>query len=251
MQITDSNGNVFGVNGLEVTGPDGKPKTTGGGGVTAVTATAPIASTGGATPNISIATSDTSTTGALSDIDWNKFNNKLSGVHALFPIVSGVPISAQLTGLVTAASAVTANVLRAHPFIPNQSFTSVSLSVNVTTSQAGVAARILIYSSLNGKPDQKLYESANLDCSTTGIKTALLSFTFTVGVTYWLCSYFSNAIPLSLTHHTGAALLYIGNVAFTIGITYSKNVTFGTAPTTFGVASLSTGIPVAIIINPA
>ena len=250
MQITDSNGNVFGVNGLEVTGPDGKPKTTGGG-VTAVTASAPIASTGGATPNISIATSDTSTTGALSDIDWNKFNNKLSGVHALFPIVSGVPISAQLTGLVTAASAVTANVLRAHPFIPNQSFTSVSLSVNVTTSQAGVAARILIYSSLNGKPDQKLYESANLDCSTTGIKTALLSFTFTVGVTYWLCSYFSNAIPLSLTHHTGAALLYIGNVAFTIGITYSKNVTFGTAPTTFGVASLSTGIPVAIIINPA
>jgi hypothetical protein len=32
MQLTDSNGNVFGSNGLEITGPDGKPKTTGGGG---------------------------------------------------------------------------------------------------------------------------------------------------------------------------------------------------------------------------
>lgn len=31
MQITDSNGNIFGA-GLEVNGPDGKPKTTGGGG---------------------------------------------------------------------------------------------------------------------------------------------------------------------------------------------------------------------------
>ena len=31
MQLTDSNGNVFG-GGIEITGPDGKPKTTGGGG---------------------------------------------------------------------------------------------------------------------------------------------------------------------------------------------------------------------------
>jgi len=31
MQVVDTNGNIFG-NGLEITGPDGKPKTTGGGG---------------------------------------------------------------------------------------------------------------------------------------------------------------------------------------------------------------------------
>jgi hypothetical protein len=34
MQVVDKDGNVFGSNGLEVTGPDGKPKTTGGGSVT-------------------------------------------------------------------------------------------------------------------------------------------------------------------------------------------------------------------------
>lgn len=32
MQLTDNNGNIFGANGLEVTGPDGKPKTISGGG---------------------------------------------------------------------------------------------------------------------------------------------------------------------------------------------------------------------------
>jgi hypothetical protein len=31
MQLIDKNGNVFGA-GIEITGPDGKPKTTGGGG---------------------------------------------------------------------------------------------------------------------------------------------------------------------------------------------------------------------------
>ena len=31
MQLVDKNGNIFG-GGIEVTGPDGKPKTTGGGG---------------------------------------------------------------------------------------------------------------------------------------------------------------------------------------------------------------------------
>jgi hypothetical protein len=46
------------------------------GGVTDVTGTAPIASTGGSTPAISIATANTSTNGALSSTDWNTFNGK-------------------------------------------------------------------------------------------------------------------------------------------------------------------------------
>lgn len=45
-------------------------------GVLAVTGTAPIASSGGSTPAISIATADTSTTGALTSTDWNTFNGK-------------------------------------------------------------------------------------------------------------------------------------------------------------------------------
>ena len=51
----------------------------GGGGVTSVTGTTPIASSGGVTPNISISQATTSTNGYLSSIDWNTFNNKGSG----------------------------------------------------------------------------------------------------------------------------------------------------------------------------
>jgi hypothetical protein len=56
------------------------------GGVTSVSGTAPIASTGGTTPTISIATANTSTTGALTSTDWNTFNGKQA------PLVSGTNI---------------------------------------------------------------------------------------------------------------------------------------------------------------
>jgi hypothetical protein len=50
--------------------------TTGGGGVTSVGGTSPIASSGGTTPTISISQATTSTDGYLSATDWNTFNSK-------------------------------------------------------------------------------------------------------------------------------------------------------------------------------
>jgi hypothetical protein len=50
-----------------------------GGGVTSVTATTPIQSSGGTAPDISILQADTITDGFLSSTDWNTFNNKGSG----------------------------------------------------------------------------------------------------------------------------------------------------------------------------
>lgn len=47
-----------------------------GGTVTAVTASAPLASSGGSTPNISITQSGAATDGYLSSTDWNTFNSK-------------------------------------------------------------------------------------------------------------------------------------------------------------------------------
>jgi hypothetical protein len=46
------------------------------GGVTSVTGTSPITSSGGATPAISIATASAGSSGALSSTDWSTFNNK-------------------------------------------------------------------------------------------------------------------------------------------------------------------------------
>jgi len=47
--------------------------------VTSVTGTAPVVSSGGTTPAISMAAANTSTNGYLTSTDWNTFNNKGSG----------------------------------------------------------------------------------------------------------------------------------------------------------------------------
>jgi trimeric autotransporter adhesin len=61
-------------------------------GVSAVTGTAPVVSSGGTTPAISMAASNASTNGYLTATDWNTFNNKGSGtvtsVTATSPVVS-------------------------------------------------------------------------------------------------------------------------------------------------------------------
>jgi len=62
--------------------------------VTSVTGTAPIASSGGATPAISISQATTSTNGYLSSTDWNTFNGKqpagtyVTSVGATSPVTS-------------------------------------------------------------------------------------------------------------------------------------------------------------------
>ena len=70
------------------------PQYTGGTGtVTGVTGTAPIASTGGTAPIISIATSNTSTTGALTGTDWTTFNNKTSNVGTVTGVTATSPVA--------------------------------------------------------------------------------------------------------------------------------------------------------------
>jgi len=65
----------------------------GGGGVTSVTGTAPIASSGGATPDISITQADATTDGYLSSADWNTFDGKQDTLTAGTGIsITGVTI---------------------------------------------------------------------------------------------------------------------------------------------------------------
>ena len=62
----------------------------GGGGVSSVTGTAPVVSSGGTTPAISMAAATTSVNGYLTSTDWNTFNNKLTTVSEdLNPVLSG------------------------------------------------------------------------------------------------------------------------------------------------------------------
>lgn len=64
-----------------------------GGTVTSVSGTAPIASTGGNTPTISISQATTSTNGYLSSTDWNTFNNKQPAGSYLTSVTADSPLS--------------------------------------------------------------------------------------------------------------------------------------------------------------
>jgi hypothetical protein len=163
MQLTDKNGNVYGWNGLEIIGPDGKPKTidqgltsvglsmpsaftvsnspltsngtigvTGAGTtsqyidgtgalrtfpslsgyVTAVTASAPLSSSGGTTPNITISQASGTDNGYLSSTDWLTFNNKQPAGNYITALSGEATGSGPGTASVTLNNAsVTAKVL--------------------------------------------------------------------------------------------------------------------------------------------
>jgi len=85
-----------------------------GGTVTSVTGTAPISSSGGNTPAISISQATTSTNGYLSSTDWNTFNNKqaagtyvnsVSGTTGRITSTGGVtPVIDLASGVATAGT---------------------------------------------------------------------------------------------------------------------------------------------------
>jgi hypothetical protein len=114
----------------------------GGGGVTSVTGTAPIASSGGATPDISISQASSSSDGYLSQTDWNTFDGKQDALTA------GTGID--LTGNVVTNTA------------PDQ---LVSLTAGVGISTSGTYPNFTID---NTAPDQIVSLTAGTDISITG-----------------------------------------------------------------------------------
>jgi hypothetical protein len=255
-----------------------------GSGVTDVTATAPIVSTGGTTPDISIRQSSSVDDGYLSASDWNTFNDKQNaltltttgtsgaatlvgdtlnipqysggggggGIHGAM-IRSGVATTYIVNSLTSYSATSTTNLrLAAVPFIPIKTFTTASFYINVGTSQVAAIARILIYSELNGLPDQKLYESSNLDLSSAGIKTATTSFTFTAGTTYFVCTHTQGTAGVTHIPVTSLMPISIGGIS-TPTTFFSSTVSWaiGFAPTTFGSVNSLTGAAILVGITSA
>jgi hypothetical protein len=168
----------------------------------------------------------------------------LQGVHAIRPLQSGQKIFAGVTSPALSSTNTAVNRLYSAPFIPNQNIRTSDLYMNVSSTTGG-NARILIYSDLDGLPDQKLYESATLDCSTTGIKIAITTFDFIAGTTYWLGFHTSASFTASFIQSTACfplSIPVVSNPNFSV----FTSAAFGSAPTTFGPPTFSQ-IPVPFI----
>jgi len=74
------------------------------------------------------------------------------------------------------------------PFVPGQDIAVDRAAIDVTTAVAAAESRIVIYDSdgAGGVPSTRLYDSAEQDCSTTGLKEVTLDFTFQAGKLYWV-----------------------------------------------------------------
>jgi hypothetical protein len=285
MQVTDKDGNVFGNNGLEVTGPDGKPKTTGGGSVTPAALTkvddTNVTLTLGGSPSVALLQATSLTlgwTGTLADsriasaATWNAKQNAITltttgtsgpatlvgstlnipqysgggglrGIHSILPLASGNATTFTISSPTWSGTNFIASRLVLVPYIPAQTINSNALQYFVNINVAGSLCRLLIYSDLNGKPDTKLYESANIDCSTTGLKTVLNSFTFNVGTTYWL-AFHGGATVSGTVNVSAAGMMPIMTSASSTPQTftfYYVNVALGSAPATISSTILSGG----------
>lgn len=220
------------------------------------------------THTFNLPTASAANRGALSSADWTTFNNKqaalvsgtniktingtsvlgsgdlvvsggggASGIHG-FITQSTFGVTAILTNSGTNTATPASDTMYAYPLIMANNYTFNSMQIYCQTALTSGTCRILVYSNLNSNPDQKLYESATIDLSTTGTKTITNTMTFTKGTVYWLVLHAGLAgSPLSIRSISGLTQMVTGyrsNNAPYSTIQQNSVVPLGSAPITFG-----------------
>jgi hypothetical protein len=173
------------------------------------------------------------------------------GVHAQMIL----PTGGYYTSVITAASPTSttgvANYMHLYPFIPMNTVSTSSFMVLCNNNTAGALGRVLIYSNSNALPLNKLYESANIDLSTSGTKTITSAQTFTAGSVYWLAWQVNSASPQMICYTAGGMISLAGNrttTNYNINyLLYASNI--GSAPATLTQASLSNATGAVTAIN--
>ena len=115
----------------------------GAGAVTDVTASAPLASSGGATPNLSLQTASSNLTGALSSNDWRVFTAKVATnrtISTTGPLTGGGALTNNLTLSIPVATATANGYLASNDWKTFNGMTPTSRTISTTAPLAGGGA---------------------------------------------------------------------------------------------------------------
>lgn len=172
--------------------------------------------------------------GTLNIPQYSGGSGSAFGTHIVVKPKSSVYYSTNpLTGSGGTTTA-TANFYYLAPFIPQNSISVNEFRVEVNTIAVGGLATILLFDDVNGLPKNKIMESTNLDCSTSGMKTYTASYTFNAGTTYWLgvsvnanIGFRSNNTSFALQHHASSSA---------VNPQYFKAATFGSVPSSITIS---------------
>ncbi len=115
--------------------------------------------------------------------------------------------------------------------------TYAGLAINVVTLVAASTVRLLIYDSDGqGRPNSKIYESADVATSTAGIQTVTTSGTLAKGRTFWLGVQHSATATLSTWAATATPDINGGTAISTTArkVLRRSSVAYGSAPASWG-----------------
>jgi len=133
-------------------------------------------------------------------------------------------------GAATGTLAGVANQFDLFPFSPRADAAVDRLGINCTGAVASALAKIAVYTSdANGRPDQRLTETGDLDCSTIGAKLATVSLTLRRGTVYWIGVRHSSTATLSAWAATATPDINGGPIATTARKVLRRTQTYASA----------------------
>jgi len=189
--------------------------------VTAVTGTAPISSSGGTTPNVSITKANATTDGYLSATDWNTFNGKqpagsyVTTVTGTSPVVSTGGTAPAIS--MPAANSTTSGYLTSTDW---NTFNGNKTYINVLSYGADAGGTVdsttAIQNAINANPYRTIYFPAG--------RYLVSSLAITTGITLlgddaYASSIVSSSLTGDVINYTSTAPLNVANLTFTSNTT--------------------------------
>ena len=207
--------------------------------VTGVTGTAPVVSSGGTAPAISMAAATSSVNGYLTSTDWTTFNSKPNYVTA-----ANWNLGVQGGGTLSTIS-LGSNVIKFYKIYIANGITVTRLGCNVTNAgTAGSRGRLGIYSDVNGYPTNLILDSGEFTCDVIAPKLLTgLSASLPAGVA-WLCSVNNSVANVTFNSHPISNLYPLGSLAPNGGLNanlthYSGTFTYAAFPSNTSALTLS------------